>query len=287
MGVDAEMFIRVRGRDQWLSEDRVRSLAWALAGTMGHDRFMIHRPREGGPGRHCLSIVEPFVDEYDEAPGLIGRRVIQQDAPPIVAADDEQFIRVHLFGRYYGKGYERGDWPFLRSVMEWLEVCIPGCEVWYGGDSSGVEHQHYGPVERADLNRHFLLYGHRPYLSGFGFMAGEAPRCSFCKEPMIHSGGGGGLGVPGAYDLFRCTGCGEQVVRDDVRLVRYEPSEKNAMHSFCETRPDKTSGEQDSIKCLARCSSTTWTISRRWRTSFMSALMANITGSLTGRIRRS
>ena len=138
MGVDACMFVRHKGEP--LSDAEVKKISYLMTSTFGHRKFLQYEKGEIGdyPERRALRIVEPFVDEYDEDPELVGKIVVTQDGPPIIAEDGEQFLELSLFGRYYGPGYERGDWTFLRSLAEWLERQIEGCEVWYGGDSSGI-----------------------------------------------------------------------------------------------------------------------------------------------------
>lgn len=38
--------------------------------------------------------------------------------------------------RYYGPGYERGDWPRIYSAIMLMQRCFPEATVFYGGDSS-------------------------------------------------------------------------------------------------------------------------------------------------------
>jgi hypothetical protein len=107
MGIDAEMFIKTKKR---YSEKEVRLAAVQLYSLYGKDAFCINR--EGG--QHCLAIQD----------------VIEQDGPDIVPKSGEQFIRVFLYGRYYGKEYERGPFYLYKSIAETLEIQFPGCEVW-------------------------------------------------------------------------------------------------------------------------------------------------------------
>lgn len=48
------------------------------------------------------------------------------------------FLRVNLLSRYYGPGCKQGDIRTIAAIAVWIEVNIPGAEVWYGGDSSNV-----------------------------------------------------------------------------------------------------------------------------------------------------
>jgi hypothetical protein len=40
--------------------------------------------------------------------------------------------------RYYGCGYERGDWPSIYGAIRLMQAALPECRIFYGGDSSEV-----------------------------------------------------------------------------------------------------------------------------------------------------
>ena len=48
---------------------------------------------------------------------------------------DHPRIRVSTMSRYYGAGYERGDWPSIYGAIRLLQTALPGCVVHYGGDT--------------------------------------------------------------------------------------------------------------------------------------------------------
>lgn len=212
MGVDARMFARHSG--QALTPTEVRQLASRLAATLGVNSFMVMRPGSMPwypEGRHALTLVPTFeeiaADDQEhaawvrrEAGGQVGMttQVYTQDGPPILSKPGEQFIEVHLWTRFYGPGYERGDWPAIRATSEWLERHIPGCEVYYGGDSSGICAAHLDGPAREHLTTHYLTHGHEPYRGG----RGSAPiHCDFCLRGMHDVGGGQGR------RFWRCDGC--------------------------------------------------------------------------------
>lgn len=212
MGVDAEMFARHAGTP--LTPTRVRQLASRLAATLGVENFMVMRPGAMPwypEGRHALGLV-PTIEEIsaedkehaaylrERAGGEIaaGTQVWTQDGPPIFSTPGEQFIRVHLWTRYYGPGYERGAWPVIRATAEWLERHVPGCTVYYGGDSSGICAEPLHAAARDYLNAHYLTHGHEPYRGGRGL----APiLCDFCLRGMHDVGGGQG------QRFWHCDGC--------------------------------------------------------------------------------
>lgn len=185
MGVDAEMFVRVRGR--WTGTD-VRRLAGEMCAAFGTDRFMLDKSGEfSGVGpRHALAVVP----EYD------------QDGPTIIPDSRETFIRVYLWTRVYVEGYERGDLPFILALADWLERKTGGA-VWYGGDSSGICAEPLTPSFRERLWAHFVEHGHKPYVErGWSFGSGLAmPFCDFCQRAFFEYGSG----PSGA--MVRCAGC--------------------------------------------------------------------------------
>jgi hypothetical protein len=217
MGVDAEMFARIKGRENWLPDTEELKAAYELASTISYWHFSIMKGGEYDWAQyHALAIMRPIQDAADARDhGVmqsdIGRVVYTQDGPDIFAEPDEQFIRVHLAGRYYGEQYARGDWPTIRAVAEWLETRFPGCEVWYGGDSSGICAEHLSAARRDELNRFFLTSGCRTYErhadNGVDRFTGhKAPVCPCCNVALFSSGGGRG------QSFWSCDGCGRRAV---------------------------------------------------------------------------
>lgn len=227
MGIDAEMFAIIKGKAKWLAPADVLKASYELASTLGHGNFLINSKLEkplfkGDTRHHALSIVQPHVDKDYERDDLRGKVVWFQDGDPKVAAPDEQFIRVHLWQRYYGPGYERGNWPVIRSTAEWLEVNLPVHEIWYGGDSSGVVAEPFGEAARRAFNHHYLTNGHRPYVHHDNpFKARERkPVCPTCEAVMADTGGGGG------QSFWSCDGCGQHAVTGHGKILWLKPRSK-------------------------------------------------------------
>lgn len=191
MGVDAQMLVKHRAQ---YTPDQVLALAVALAEAFGPQTFMIWSKEDSSwatEDRHALEIV----NEYE------------QDGDSIIPEAGEQFIEVHLAGRYYGPGYERGNLPDYIAVANWLEARIPGCSIFYGGDSSGICAEPFDAKGRAKYWEHFCRVGHAPYTGAFGSFQ-NSPRmvCSFCKTDMANLGGGGG------NTYFSCMSCNRRVI---------------------------------------------------------------------------
>lgn len=210
MGIDAEVFVRTK---KPLSPERVRELSWMLGCTVGAKKFFIH-PEDD---RHCLTIIEPC-DDPDEPEEMRGKVFKTQDGPTIVAEPGEQFIEAHLWSRYYGPRYERGDWPTIKAVIEFLRRHVPDGAVWYGGDSSGVLAEEMTDERIAQIHGHYLDHGHQPYQSFFG-RGEQVHTCDFCKQPAANHGGGGDV------DFFLCHGCGQKWRVSPTRTMKLGPSE--------------------------------------------------------------
>lgn len=155
-----------------------------------------------------------YREDDDPEPGSEYR---EDSDSPIKAEGDECLLQLSLFGRYYGPGYERGDILKYCAMAEWLEVNIPGCEVWYGGDSGGCCAEPFHELKRRELRNH--LYGkegrayfrhENPYIERDGMP--RPPACSLCPAGK-YCGSRHGWGQN--YAAFHCPGCGDSVETHD------------------------------------------------------------------------
>ncbi len=140
--------------------------------------------------------------EYRE-PG----RCYTQDADTIFAKPGEWFLTVSLWSRYYGIGYERGDLMTLCAVAEWCEVNIPGCSVWYGGDSSGIEAAPWPEKERLKLRKHLYSEQGRDYFRHSGPLGSSThpSPCGLC----VDGGDFQQYGSGGNFIAVHCASCGK------------------------------------------------------------------------------
>lgn len=189
MGVDAEMFVRVRPP---LSDRQIQRLGFEMGGAFSPGKFWVDRKQN----RRALYAIDRY----------------EQDGPTLRPKEGEQFVRVQLWDRFYGEGYERGDLPFIIMVAEWLEHRIravdgnESAEVWYGGDSSGICATRFDAKRRLELFRYFVEQAHRPYRTGWDLGGAKLSRhCTFCDEPMVQYMWGGADRAG-----FSCHGCGLQ-----------------------------------------------------------------------------
>ena len=195
MGIDAEMFIKTR---QKLSNKSVRSLSVDLCEAFGSDKFFLQRKED----KHALSISSSINQDSNEV-------------PEIIPNNGETFIEISLWTRYYGDNYERGDVCLILNVANWFKNRLPDCEVWYGGDSSGVEFEQLTEEKINEIWNHFCLVGHKPYERGFGDDNSSLnndgcsnPKCDFCNVKMLRYGWGPN------YAAYRCYGCGLNMKTD-------------------------------------------------------------------------
>lgn len=185
MGIDAQMLLKVPGK---VNSKQVKKWSYDVCEAFLSDNFFIDRERK----RHALSITKEFT----------------QDGDSIIPNIDETLIEVNLWTRYYGEGYERGNFPLIKTLAEYFEKKIEGCKVYYGGDSSGVCAELFDKKRRESMFEHFVDRGHKEY----HFNTAQGPECEFCEHPMIQYGWGGG------YEAFRCAGCGYKYeVREGVK----------------------------------------------------------------------
>lgn len=170
MGIDAEMYVRT---DSPLNAEQTRRLSYELVAAMGRKPFWLDRERD----QHALTV------------------------------DSDGVLEIHLMGRYYGEGYERGHWPYYGAIMRFLRVRLPGCRIYYGGDTHMLDELDVFTLEDEDaMWTHWAEAQTRPYNIFMGNVGSDdipTPRCDFCREPMTRGGFGSG------YGSFYCY-CGER-----------------------------------------------------------------------------
>jgi len=160
-----------------------------------------------------------------------GPAIFSQDSnkePYIIAKPNEQFLEVHLWSRYYGETYARGDWTNIFFVLMWCISNIPDCEVWYGGDSSGVCLELMTFQRLKAITQFYLTSGHGTYWMNkkneYKFL------CEFCNCSVVNSGGGGDR------SFWHCDSCGSQWVVVSLnrfaatRITKYNPDGED--HNF-------------------------------------------------------
>lgn len=114
--------------------------------------------------------ITKWADRLDDAFGLR-----DYDDPPALGradgrdvdgsgADGQTVLEVWNCWRYYGEGYERGPFPQIYMLAEWLERNIPGAAVWYGGDTSAFPAP-WPAEERERFKAFFCEHGHADYFS--------------------------------------------------------------------------------------------------------------------------
>lgn len=186
MGIDAQMYLDVPYE---VDREQVGRWAWNLAEAVGAEKFFIVL----GDDEPHLAISK--IDTY------------YQDGPEIKAEPGHTLLEVHLWGRYYGEGYERGNlWTYI-SVAEWIERNIQGAIIYYGGDSSGVCAEPFDKAAREALILHWATRGHRPYREGFDDgqrEASEPKKCGLGPCKWVRNGWGQD------YAAFFCAGCGQR-----------------------------------------------------------------------------
>lgn len=203
MGVDIEMFVLPA---KPLTDVERRKTSAELVKRVGADWFWIARPEDENPlgkqDRHALMAVSPpTADPDDEDEGDYVLEMLGLSEYP------DGLLTVSTFGRYYGRGYERGSWLNIKATAEILEHLLPGCKIWYGGDGS-AELDIFDSAARDTMHAHWLAHGHEPYRGYRGPWKMEpVEHCDHCGGIDMHDVGGGG-----GDKFWHCDGCGNKLI---------------------------------------------------------------------------
>ena len=114
--------------------------------------------------------------------------------------DCNECWNLNSFMRYYGVGYERGDWPVISALVRYVIKAVgDGGDVYYFGDShggiNGLEPTTLASLD--EIDDHWVKVGHKPYL----VLEDKRP-CPDCNEPMWRSGWAGEKG-----EMYSCCMC--------------------------------------------------------------------------------
>lgn len=146
-----------------------------------------------------------FEGDAREEPWPLGAAYNHSYGEVVEAESDECLLSVSLWGRYYGPGYERGDPLIYCAIAEWLELNIPGCTVYYGGDCDGPM-EVFDADARLTLRQHLYSLQGRAYFTGFADGSNaKPPACSLCPN-NTYCGYQTGSGLNG-FAAFYCRGC--------------------------------------------------------------------------------
>lgn len=213
-----------RSRDNFLSgksDDTWRGLHKRILDDIGK------YPEQRRRSIELTNYIYPIDEENDGIPVEYREpgRCWTQDGDPIFAKPGEWFLEVNVWTRYYGVGYERGDLLTLCAIAEWCEVNIPDCEVWYGGDSSGVLAEAWPDKKRRDLRKHLYSDMGRAYFN-YSSRRGEKTKhptpCGLC----IDNGNFERFGSGANYIAVHCSSCGKSFEsRDDGQTWKEQEKE--------------------------------------------------------------
>lgn len=216
MGIDAQLLLRVRSS---VTEDDLRHWSWQLAETIGADKLYWLHEGKNGAEKPCIWFA-PRYQLDDDNPLPLGS-IYYQDGEDIVAQPGEILLEIDPLTRYYGPGYERGDILHICAIAEWCELNIPNCEVWYGGDSSGVEATLFDAAARLEMKKHLYSKNGRDYFRGrmdglFPHEAACRPDVSSCKLcPTKSNAMLSRYGFGQNFAAYHCAGCGQNFITRD------------------------------------------------------------------------
>jgi hypothetical protein len=84
--------------------------------------------------------------------------------------DDSSTLVLDTLHRFYGVGYERGHWPLIQQMGDWLAVHLgEQAQLRYGSDSGSTDWESLQPwaEARAELAAHWAAHGNEPYRNYF------------------------------------------------------------------------------------------------------------------------
>jgi len=196
MGIDACMLIKV---PRVVDKAEALQIAVNAYERFGDALFVI---KDGEGKRHCVTVQEEY----------------SQDGDTIYPEPGQTLLEVHLWGRYYGEGYERGPLHTYIVLAEYFEQAIEGATVYYGGDSSGICADPFDKAARDKIFSYFVKFGHRPYQEFFDHDA-DGHICDLCNTKVIRNGWGGN------YKAWFCPGCGREWEERDGIMKERKPIE--------------------------------------------------------------
>lgn len=80
--------------------------------------------------RELAAAEEFIIERCGEADEFFGAWLTRGD----LAYYGSPRVELGTMGRYYGPGYERGDWPTIHNQILSLRAALPMCTIHYGGD---------------------------------------------------------------------------------------------------------------------------------------------------------
>jgi hypothetical protein len=182
MGVDVELVANLK--DRRLTDDELLSYSVKMCVAIGADNFFIG-----------------LSNNTDHAITRVGADSWHRET--IVYQSDDNILAVNMSRRYWGPGYERGDWPVIHYTILWIQTVLDAREVWYGGDTGEA-------LELVD-DKMLVSYTNK-YLAGDSMnywmrRLGGSWVCPTCRIGTSNCGGGQG-------DTFlHCNGCGRNYIQ--------------------------------------------------------------------------
>lgn len=184
MGVDAVIRCQLT---RPVTDKEIKQWSYRLGDAAGSDFFWLDRAK----GRMALNLREDY-EAYPE------KKIINT------------VLEVSTMSRYYGPGYERGDWPRIAATLIWMTHNLPGV-TYYGGDNCD-DLLEATPGFIQEMFDYWSTSGHIPYrftgpVPNYSFSIKENhpypwPVCGLCDEQMSQCGFGTN------YANFVCLGCG-------------------------------------------------------------------------------
>ena len=93
----------------------------------------------------------PIADDYTHDGRVMWQCLEFEDA----SEWSKERVVANVTTRFYGPGYERGDWPSICGAIALLSAAFPGAKVYYGGDGD-LNAPEFTESEASELWAHYL-----------------------------------------------------------------------------------------------------------------------------------
>jgi hypothetical protein len=213
MGVDAVMFAVVERK---LSDKEIQKFAVLLSNAFFHTPFFIQHKKDK---HHSKS----YSEESQHAVSCATDDDLDAYGAKLNTKKGSTLLRFNLWSRYYGPGYERGDWAQLSSIILFTQMYFgKAVKLFYGGDSGEGMDEVTDDFMR-DMWAHFTKHAHFPYQQSGWFSRPEeekeVPYCDLCNLSYTQNGSGA------TYIGTFCAGCGHKLNSTDNGKTWHEPKE--------------------------------------------------------------
>lgn len=203
---------KLTGKKLWLSSEELVARGLRMARILGHEKFIVGR-RDGKQGN---GFEVPLIDITSS--GLIANDVTLKFAP----GPNDQIIQVKLNAiDYFSESIPAGDWPVIRSIIEFIRITFRPSALYYAADHPGMEVREITSGHIAGMDLEYAAFGRVDTFEFDDEIVHSSPeakmdaehhrhaKCGCCSNPMVFTG------IierdSATLEQFECRYCGEHM----------------------------------------------------------------------------